>query len=90
MFCPFYHVHKVNNAVDVLFIPYNYLLDRNVAVNSDINLKNAVIIFDEAHNIHKSAEEGYSIYLTYSALCSAETDLLNLLKYIESGVVDEN
>ncbi|KAL4481081.1 hypothetical protein ABPG72_015036 [Tetrahymena utriculariae] len=88
-YCPFYHTQKVNNAVDVLFLPYNYLLDRNVMNQANINIKNAVIIFDEAHNIHKSAEEGYSLFLNYSSLCAAEADLLNLLKYIENGYVDE-
>lgn len=38
-------------------MPYNYLFETEILDSLDIDLKNAIIIFDEAHNIHKISEE---------------------------------
>lgn len=42
-------------------MPFNYLLDWALLENNNFNLKNAVIIFDEAHNVDSLAEEGSSL-----------------------------
>ena len=49
--CPFYYSRRVKDMMDLLFIPYNYLLDRNLARMYDINCHNAILIFDEGHNV---------------------------------------
>lgn len=36
---------------ELIFCPYSYLLDPVVRAAMDISLENAVLIFDEAHNI---------------------------------------
>uniref|UniRef100_A0A8C1R5P6 Regulator of telomere elongation helicase 1 n=1 Tax=Cyprinus carpio TaxID=7962 RepID=A0A8C1R5P6_CYPCA len=45
--CPYYLSRSLKQHADVIFMPYNYLLDPNI----NIFLKGAVVIFDEAHNI---------------------------------------
>jgi Rad3-related DNA helicase len=45
-------------------MPYNYILDDSVRVNSLQNLENAIVIFDEAHNIAGSSEQSQSFDLT--------------------------
>ena len=42
---------------DIIFMPYNYLLDSNYRKNLNINISNAVVIVDEAHNIKGTAED---------------------------------
>ena len=42
-------------------MPFNYLLDWSLLENNNLNLKNSVIIFDEAHNVDSLAEEGSSL-----------------------------
>lgn len=37
-------------------IPYNYLLDNEFS--NIVDVKNSVIIFDEAHNVPSTAEDG--------------------------------
>jgi regulator of telomere elongation helicase 1 len=36
---------------DVIFMPYNYLINNKIRGNFEINFENSIIIFDEAHNI---------------------------------------
>jgi regulator of telomere elongation helicase 1 len=42
-------------------MPFNYLLDWSLLENNNLNLKNSIIIFDEAHNVDSLAEEGSSM-----------------------------
>ena len=36
---------------ELTFCPYNYLVDPVIRKSMGINIENAVLIFDEAHNI---------------------------------------
>ena len=45
-------------------MPYNYILSKNIQKRMKIELKDKIIIIDEAHNICKAAEEASSISLT--------------------------
>jgi Rad3-related DNA helicase len=36
---------------DIVVMPYNYLLDEKMRKMSGIEVENAIVIFDEAHNI---------------------------------------
>ena len=49
------------NEVNIILVPYNYILSEKVRNSIKINLENAVIIFDEAHNIENSAESACSL-----------------------------
>ena len=41
---------RVDEA-DLVFMPYNYLLDPKVRENFKLDYENSVIIFDEGHNV---------------------------------------
>jgi len=45
-------------------MPYNYILDDSIRVNSLKNLENTIVIFDEAHNIAASGEQSQSFDLS--------------------------
>jgi regulator of telomere elongation helicase 1 len=51
MFCPYYASKDRAGAADIIFMPYNYLIDDKIRENYEIDYVNAVIIFDEAHNV---------------------------------------
>lgn len=55
--CPYYLSKDLINHADIVFMPYNYLIDPNVRRYNTVNLSNAIIIFDEAHNVEKMCEE---------------------------------
>ena len=44
-------------GADIIFMPYNYLIDEKIRENFEINFENSIIIFDEAHNITQSCED---------------------------------
>jgi len=55
--CPYFANKDRAAGADVIFMPYNYLIDEKIRENFEINYKNSVIIIDEAHNVPQVAEE---------------------------------
>ncbi|GAB4815023.1 hypothetical protein N2152v2_002069 [Parachlorella kessleri] len=53
--CPYYLGREMAKEGDILFMPYNYLLDSKFRTGLGINWEQAVIIFDEAHNVEARA-----------------------------------
>jgi Rad3-related DNA helicase len=49
--CPYYLSRELQKTADVIFMPYNYLVDVSIRDSLNINLEDAVLIFDEAHNL---------------------------------------
>ena len=42
---------------DIVFMPYNYVIDQSIRYGMEGIFDDAVIIFDEAHNVISVAEE---------------------------------
>ena len=79
-YCPFYAAKSRAEVADLIFMPYNYLIDSNIRERFEINYSNAIIIFDEAHNIAPVAEDVSSFEIKAKFL---ETTLAEL-----SGLTD--
>ncbi|XP_027414960.1 regulator of telomere elongation helicase 1 isoform X1 [Bos indicus] len=62
--CPYYLSRNLKQQADIIFMPYNYLLDAKSRRAHGIDLKGTVVIFDEAHNVEKMCEEAASFDLT--------------------------
>jgi Rad3-related DNA helicase len=45
--CPFFLGRDTQANADIIFLPYNYLIDTAARKSQKIDLKNAIIIFDE-------------------------------------------
>lgn len=85
LMCPFYYGRRVKEAMDVVFMPYNYLLDRHVSSNPlaylalfNISCKNAILVFDEAHNVASVSEECNTLEMSTSVLATAIEQLSSL------------
>jgi len=85
-FCPYYYSMKVKNEVDLIILPYTYLLDLKIALELELKLTKCAIIFDEAHNIESAAEDGYSCEVSTFSLETAieEVDALYELLKVQS------
>nr|XP_021528107.1 regulator of telomere elongation helicase 1 [Aotus nancymaae] len=68
--CPYYLSRNLKQQADIIFMPYNYLLDAKSRRAHSVDLKGTVVIFDEAHNVEKMCEESASFDLTPHDLAS--------------------
>lgn len=63
--CPYFLTRELKQTADIVFMPYNYLLDPKSRKSQGIDLKDNVILLDEAHNVEKTCEEAASLEVNY-------------------------
>ncbi|CAI9773626.1 unnamed protein product [Fraxinus pennsylvanica] len=66
--CPYYLSRDLHKAVDILFAPYNYLIDPGNRKSLNIEWNNSILIFDEAHNLEGLCADAASFDLPSSLL----------------------
>ncbi|KAB0367277.1 hypothetical protein FD755_020601, partial [Muntiacus reevesi] len=79
--CPYYTARELMQNADIIFCPYNYLLDAQIRETMEINLKEQVVILDEAHNIEDCARESASYSVTEVQLRFARDELDSMINY---------
>ena len=84
--CPFYLTRSNLAEAEIVFLPYNYLLDPDTRSNTlaDVNWSNAVIIFDEAHNLESFASESASFDLTAVDLGGCIGEVQRAISYMQN------
>lgn len=93
-FCPFYMTKELKQYADIVFTPYNYLLDPRTRKGIGLELQNSVIILDEAHNVETVCESSASLDIksTDITLCIEEvTEVMKAMSDelpIEDGPTD--
>ncbi|KAG1756779.1 uncharacterized protein EDB91DRAFT_1241826 [Suillus paluster] len=82
--CPYFTVRRMMPFVDVIIYSFHYLLDPKVAeqVSKELS-KDAIVVFDEAHNIDNVCIESLSIDLTRPMLDSAARSVVKLGEKID-------
>ncbi|XP_023933588.1 regulator of telomere elongation helicase 1 [Lingula anatina] len=76
--CPYYMAKEVKTDADIIFMPYNYLLDPKSRKANGVELQGNVVIFDEAHNLEKICEDSSSFDFTSYDLTTAVQELQQL------------
>ncbi len=69
--CPYFTAKDIAERADVVFCPYNYLIDKLIREAAGIDLKNNIVIFDEAHNLEDQCREAASFVITIPLLTLA-------------------
>lgn len=88
--CPYFGVRKLQDEADITFCPYNYLLDPTIRSNLDINIKNSIIIIDEAHNLEDICRDSASFIIDTKQIDSIiETMNLASSLYIQGSSVSD-
>ncbi|WRT67408.1 uncharacterized protein IL334_004379 [Kwoniella shivajii] len=77
--CPYYATRRAVKQSQIVTLPYNLLLQKNAREALDINLKDQVIVIDEAHNLIDTLLSIYSTTLTSTYLISAISQLQQYL-----------
>lgn len=70
-YCPYYMSKTLVDDADIIFMPYNYLLDPMIRSFIGVELNGAVIILDEAHNVPQVCEDSASIEFKSSDITDA-------------------
>lgn len=72
--CPYFHSREFCASSDLVLVPYNYLLDGAIRNTVKVDWSNAIIIFDEAHNLERVSADAasFSLSSTDLALCIQE------------------
>lgn len=65
-------------------MPYNYLLDKKTRGSSLLSFKDAIVIFDEAHNVESSCYDAVSCEINSDDLNLSEKELQHCLGLLDS------
>lgn len=94
--CPFFLSKELCKDADIIFMPYNYLLDPNArkALVDQVKWEDAIIIFDEAHNVESVCSDASSFDITAKHLADAMVEARRIrescLEQLERGVGGPN
>jgi len=81
IFCPYFLSRELAKHADIVFMPYNYLLDPQIrCTNKDINLTGGIVILDEAHNVPQICEQAASVEFKQSDIEAAIEDVQFLVQ----------
>ncbi|XP_053201698.1 regulator of telomere elongation helicase 1 homolog isoform X2 [Panonychus citri] len=83
--CPYYALRILKQKSDVIFMPYNYLLDPSARKALGIEIANNVIIFDEGHNIERICEDSVSGELKSESIEYLIKELKTLTHHLKSS-----
>jgi chromosome transmission fidelity protein 1 len=64
--CPYYGSRSMVPAADLVVLPYQSLLSKSSRESLGLNLKNSIIVIDEAHNLADSLISMYDAKITSS------------------------
>lgn len=84
--CPFYASRLAQQNAEIVFCPYNYIVDENIRRAMDIDLKDSVVIVDEAHNIEDFCRNAGSVEIN-----SRVIDIIGMeiVKRMRSGFLND-
>ncbi|XP_070612542.1 ATP-dependent DNA helicase DDX11 isoform X1 [Erythrolamprus reginae] len=78
--CPYYGSRYAIPAAQLVVLPYQMLLHEGTRKASGIQLKDQVVIIDEAHNLIDTIASIHSTQVTGSQLCHAHSQLLQYME----------
>ncbi|XP_044310765.1 regulator of telomere elongation helicase 1 isoform X3 [Varanus komodoensis] len=87
--CPYYLSRNLKQQADIIFMPYNYLLDSKSRRAHNLDLKETVVILDEAHNVERLCEDLASFDLTPYDIASS-IDAINMVLEEQAQQVQRN
>eukprot|EP00980_Cylindrotheca_fusiformis_P001399 scaffold345_cov134-Cylindrotheca_fusiformis.AAC.10 len=88
--CPYYVSRALKSHSDLIFAPYNYILDPVIRKSMQLSLKDAVVVLDEAHNVEDTLNEGGSADFSEIELCQMMVSLALISNSGPTGSDDAN
>ncbi|KAM7260392.1 hypothetical protein ACFE04_016133 [Oxalis oulophora] len=76
--CPYYAARAMADDAQLVFCPYSYLINPIIRGAMDVDIKGAILVLDEAHNIEDIARDAGSLDLEEDILHKLQTELEQL------------
>ena len=86
-FCPFFFERDKSIHSDLIFLPYNYIFDPSIKKRMNIQMKNSILIIDEAHNIQEVCNDAVSKDLDTNMMEEILSDLKSLKIFLEENQI---
>ena len=84
-FCPFFFERDKSLHSDLVFLPYNYIFDPSIKKRMKIQMKNSILIIDEAHNIQEVCNDAVSKDFNSSMIDEIINDMKSLKGFLEES-----
>ncbi|KAK1124462.1 hypothetical protein K0M31_006814 [Melipona bicolor] len=88
--CPYFLSKELKQNADIVFMPYNYLLDSKSRRTQGIDIQNNVILLDEAHNIEKTCEEAASLQICSTDIAMCIDEITAVMEDMASDIEEQN
>lgn len=75
--CPYYGSRSIAPTADLVVLPYQSLLSKSARESLGLNLKNNIVIIDEAHNLADSLLDMYAAKITLSQVYKLSSPILS-------------
>lgn len=85
--CPYFMSKTLSGDADIVFLPYNYVLDPKLLKSFSLKLENSIVILDEAHNVEKVCQDAASVKIASSDIATCIEDLTFIMKQLEENEV---
>ncbi|XP_045503343.1 Fanconi anemia group J protein homolog isoform X2 [Colias croceus] len=79
--CPYYAARELANAANIVFCPYNYLIEPSIRESMQINVTDNIIIIDEAHNIEDVCRDAATFTVKRAQIAAAILELQKMAEY---------
>ena len=79
--CPYYLSRALAKHAEIVFTPYNYLLDPDIRSAMGIDLTDSIVVLDEAHNVEDTLRGAGSGRFGEFELC----ELISMLEFHTKG-----
>ncbi|XP_048482569.1 Fanconi anemia group J protein homolog isoform X3 [Plutella xylostella] len=79
--CPFYAARAMAAGANIVFCPYNYLIDPSIRSSLQIELQDEIVILDEAHNIEDICRDAATFLFSRDQIFAALQELEKLAEY---------
>lgn len=73
--CPYYGARYSIPSAEVIALPYNILFQKETRQSFSINLRNQIVIIDEAHNLIDTISQIHSVEISEQHVTQANTQL---------------
>jgi len=88
--CPYYGSRYSIPSGEIIALPYNILFQKETRQSFSINLKNQIIIIDEAHNLIDAIAQIHSVEITDLHVSQSITQLNNYVNRYKSRFSAKN